>query len=106
MSHLPDLNGHNVVVILFKMEGCPACEEYEPRFRQIASSYQGCFPILIVDAADPSITPMADRLKVHAIPATFVLRRPTGVIRAEGNIENDELTWMLNAAAREAARGY
>lgn len=106
MNNLPDLSNENVVVILFKMEGCPACEEYEPRFQRIAEPYQGHFPILIFDVTDPTMQAVADRLKVYGLPATFVLRRPVGLIRAEGNIDDHELAWMLDAAAREAQRGY
>jgi len=102
---MTDLDQHRIVVILFKMDGCPACAAFEPRFRQLATPYLGRFPILIADANDPGVAPLADRLGVNAVPATFVMRKPSGIIRAEGVLSDAELGWMLNVAAREAMYG-
>jgi thioredoxin-like negative regulator of GroEL len=98
-----DLNQAPVVVVLFKMEGCPACAEYEPRFRKFAAAYGSCVPTLIVDVTDERYIPLADRLGVTGVPATFVLRRPRGVIRLEGAVSDRQIQGLLDVAARSAS---
>jgi thioredoxin-like negative regulator of GroEL len=97
------VNNSRVVVVVFTIAGCEACEEYKPRFRRLAQHYQPYVPIMMFDANDPQCTDLANRLKVHAVPATFVLRRPTGLIRIEGGIPDSQIAWLLGVAAREAA---
>jgi len=94
-----------VVVVLFTIPDCEACREYKPRFRRVAQHYQQYVPILMVDANDPQYAALANRLRVVDVPATFVLRRPTGIIRVEGAIPDSQIAWLLGVAAREAAIG-
>ena len=98
------LDSH-VVVVLFTIPGCEACEEYKPRFRRIAQHYQNQFPIFMLDANDPKNADLATRLNVMAVPASFVLRRPTGMVRVEGAIPDQQIAWLFGLAAREAATG-
>ncbi len=97
------LDQSRVVVVLFTIEGCPACTEYKPRFARVASAFQGRVPVLMLDANDPRNANLAGRLSVESVPATFVLRRPTGVIRMVGSVPDDQIAWLLGIAAREAA---
>jgi thiol-disulfide isomerase/thioredoxin len=92
-----------VVVVLFTIAGCEACEEYKPRFQRIAQRYQRQVPIFMLDANDPRNADLGARLNVSNVPATFVLRRPTGVIRVEGAIPDSQVAWLFGVAAREAA---
>lgn len=94
-----------VVVVVFTIDGCGACQEYKPRFRRIAQSYQKHVPIFMMDANDPRSADLATRLDVTNVPATFVLRKPTGVIKVEGSIPDSQIAWLLGVAAREAATG-
>jgi thioredoxin-like negative regulator of GroEL len=93
-----------VVVVVFKMEGCPACAEYMPTFKRVAARYRGLFPIYIVDAADQRYEHLATRLGVNAVPVTFILRKPTGMLKSEGALGPEELQGLLDSAAREASR--
>jgi len=94
-----------IVVVLFTIEGCQACTEYKPRFARIASAYREHVPILMLDANDPQNANLAGRLNVEGVPATFVLRRPSGIIRMVGSVPDSQIAWLLGVAAREAA-GY
>jgi len=94
-----------VVVVLFTIPGCEACEEYKPRFQRIARHYQQQVPIIMLDANDQRNADLGTRLNVTNVPATFVLRRPSGLIRIEGAIPDSQVTWLFNVAAREAALG-
>jgi thioredoxin-like negative regulator of GroEL len=97
------LNHSRTVVVVFTIAGCEACEEYKPRFHRMAQHYQAHVPVMMFDANDPRCADLANRLNVQAVPATFVLRRPTGVIRVEGAIPDSQIAWLLGVAAREAA---
>lgn len=85
---------------MLKMQGCGACAEYEPRFRQIASAYQHCLPVLILDANDPQHAPIADKYRVVATPTTLVLRRSGGQARWEGAISDAEIHYIFQVALR------
>ncbi len=97
------VNNSHVVVVVFTIAGCEACAEYKPRFRRVAQHYQQHVPIMMFDANDPKCADLANRLNVMSVPATFVLRRPTGMIRVEGAIPDSQIAWLLGVAAREAA---
>lgn len=95
------LDQARIVIVVFTLEGCPACAEYKPRFLQMAQIVQDRMPIIMADANDPRFADLAQRLNVAAVPATFVLRRPTGIIRIAGAIPNDQIAWLLDLAARQ-----
>lgn len=101
-------NNSRVVVVLFTIPGCDACAEYKPRFQRIAQMYQRIMPIYLLDANDTraDVADLASRLNVTNVPATFVLRRPTGVIRVEGSIPDDQIVRLLGVAVREATNPY
>ena len=88
--------------MLFILEGCGACAEYKPRFEKLATAYAGRFPIVYADANDARFSDLADRLNVEAVPATFLLRRPRGMIRMTGSSTDDQIKWLLNTAAQAA----
>lgn len=100
---MKDFTQSRVIVILFVIQGCEACDDFKPRFHQIAQRYRQYIPIMMMDANDPRCADLAGRLNVGNVPATFVLRRPTGAIRVEGAIPNSQIAWLLDIAAREAA---
>lgn len=96
------------VVVLFTIPGCDACAEYKPRFYRIAQQYQHLVPVYMLNANDtrPDVADLATRLSVANVPATFVLRRPTGMIRVEGAIPDSQIAALFNVAAREAQNPY
>lgn len=91
------------VVVVFTIEGCEACKEYKPTFMKVANGYRNSVPIYMLDAnsTDPQVASLAQRLNVQAVPATFVLRKPTGMIKVEGAIPADQVVWLCDIAARE-----
>jgi thioredoxin-like negative regulator of GroEL len=102
---IPGLDNARVVVVLFTLEGCPACAEFKPRFRRLAEAYSQYMPIIMADANDPRFTGLADRLQVREVPATFALRRPSGALRILGNVPDTHVRHLLDIAAHEALYG-
>lgn len=103
-----NLANARAVVVLFTIPGCGACAEYKPRFQRIAQQYQHVVPIYMLNANDTrsDVADLANRLHVANVPATFVLRRPNGLIRVEGAIPDSQIAWLLGVAAREASNPY
>lgn len=116
-----DLNGQRVVIAIFAMGECPACENYLPRFVAEAEAlreqqglpfvvYQqgqpltpDAIPILIFDAASPDVDvqAFADRYEVKATPTTLVLHRGAGSFKTEGSLANNQIQWLLFMAAND-----
>jgi thiol-disulfide isomerase/thioredoxin len=111
-----NLDGTKVVVFVFGMEGCPACEHYIPRLQNEATQLAaqgfpfvvdpqgpiapGAIPILFYDAAseDKSVQQLADRYQVHATPTTIVAARGPGSFKVEGSLANNQIQWLLMMA--------
>lgn len=104
----PESAHSRAIVVLFTIAGCGACAEYKPRFQRIAQHYRHLVPIYMFDAnsRQPEIADLANRLHVMAVPATFVLRRPSGLIRVEGAVPDSQIAWLLGIATREAQNPY
>lgn len=94
------------VVVVFTIDGCDACEEYKPRFAKIAEDFRSQVPIYMLDANSdhPWVVGLAQKLNVTNVPATYVMRRPVGLMTVLGGIPDDQIAWLLGLAAREAAR--
>lgn len=61
-----------VAIIVWTQDGCPACEEYMPKFMEIAQQYMKCLPVII---ADVSMFPgAADAFRVQSTPLTMITR--------------------------------
>lgn len=119
------LDEQKVVVLVFAMHGCPACDHYLPRFiteadalsRQLAPQGiafvvnpeaqppAGTIPVLVFDAAadDAEVQKLADRFGVQATPTTVVAARGPGSFKVEGSLANNQIQWVLLMAS-EAAR--
>lgn len=61
-----------IVVVVFGMEGCPACASYIPKFREVARAWQGRVPAFVVDANQQPAA--ADFYGITDTPTTLVLR--------------------------------
>jgi thiol-disulfide isomerase/thioredoxin len=90
-----------VVVVMFTLKGCHFCIDFKPRFQKLAAPYADLVPIVMADANDPKFESLANRLNVQGVPATFVLRKPAGMIRVDGAVPDSQVIWLLNIAARE-----
>jgi thiol-disulfide isomerase/thioredoxin len=88
-----------VAVIVWTQEGCPACEDYIPRFLQIAKRYERCLPILIVDVN--RFPEAADAFGVMNTPTTFVSRYGQRSFRfLDGDVPEYAIESLFQAALR------
>lgn len=104
------------VIIVFAMEGCPYCDDYQPkldyeikRFKQAGAPifyYRGgvipphTIPVLVLDGAsdDPQISALADQHQVTGMPTTLLLRRYDRPIKLEGDQDDRQIYDLLVAA--------
>lgn len=109
-----DLAPYRVVIAVFGMDGCGACETYIPRLAERAKRHgwrfhvyepkkpvpKNAIPILIYDAAspDPQVQELANRYAVSATPATIVLRRGPGSFKVEGGLDDAQIDHLLTIA--------
>lgn len=101
------------------MPGCPACEEYSPRFEKMVDKFRktgvpleyyspgrdipvGQIPVIILDATseDQSIQAFADQHAVSGMPTTMLLTSRHAPIKLEGAVEDQELYNLLVAAVQ------
>ncbi len=75
------LRDHPVLILLFGMEGCPACTSTLPIFRRVAELHN-TVPSYAIDCNKAS--DVADRFNVRVTPTTFLLRYGRVVRRFEG----------------------
>lgn len=106
-----DLRNAKVAIFAFGMPGCPHCEEYLPRLEAAVQQAGQPFhpyglgdsivpekiPVVILDASSthPLIQTFADRLKVEAVPVSFIATRSGEIIRAEGSLTQDQIKALL-----------
>jgi thiol-disulfide isomerase/thioredoxin len=100
----------NVVIVLFVMEGCGACEQFKPIFeagiqRQRARGIH--IPVHEVDISmqDAQVQQLADRLQIKATPTLAILRRGPGAYKVEGPLNRFELADVLAVAERVYRQG-
>lgn len=108
------LDAQNVVILVFAMDGCPACEHYVPRLLREAEALRAegypfvvyqpgmmlaprAIPIVVYDAATPDVDvqKLADRYAVQATPTTIVATRGPGGFKSEGSLANNQARWLL-----------
>lgn len=87
----------NIIVIVFSMEGCGACEAYAPTFQRVAASRPDVRSY-VYDCNDqrPEVQQLVERFKISSTPTTLVLRRGPGEIREEGELEEAELRALFD----------
>lgn len=93
-----------VMVIVASQPGCPACDDYLPRFERLAAPYaaQG-LPILHIDTNDerPEAQVWMDRARVTSTPSTYVvqhLRRGGRAWKVEGAVDDATIAQLLDYA--------
>lgn len=113
---IPDLRNTNVVLVVFAMHGCAACDTYLPQFRDQVEDHiahgapfrvwspgqplrRGEIPVLFYDAAakDDDLQDFADRLGITATPTTCMLTR-AGAAKIEGAVSSEEVERLLTSA--------
>lgn len=104
-------------MIVFVMEGCPACEDYKPRLAQQVAAFQGHgqpfvwyqpgmplmpgqIPVIVLDAdsEDDSVVSLADQYGVEGLPTTLLLRRTAPPAKLEGAVDDRSIYEALASA--------
>lgn len=116
---MADLTQHRVLIAVFGMPGCGACEDFIPMFTDLVEKRgrpfhvyvpgepipRGSIPILIYDVASPdqTIQDFANQYAISATPSVLVLRRGQGALKIEGSIDRNQAAHLL-AIAHQANR--
>jgi thioredoxin-like negative regulator of GroEL len=86
-----------LVIAVWVMPGCGACEEYLPRFRQVAGRYSRCIPSVIIDATKNEEA--ANAFRVKATPTTMVVRNGRrGAFSIEGSADAERIEELYSYA--------
>jgi hypothetical protein len=112
-----NLAGIKSVVIVFAMDGCPACADYQPRFARMVELFQqhgqplvlyqigmplmpGQIPVVILDGAsdDESVATLADGHNIEAMPTTLLLRTTAKPLKIEGAVDDQQIYAALASA--------
>ena len=100
-----DLREANVFVALVVLDGCGACEEFEPRFRRAVDRLRRRNPDIPVgvykaDDPDPEVQAFLDRFKVVSTPTLLILCRGPGSISVVGSVDSNQLDGFMDMAER------
>ena len=91
----------NCIIAVIGMPGCPACEEHMPRVQVAAARHPGVQVYIInAESQAPEAQAFLNKYGIQATPTTLVLRRPVGVIKREGALEDAELEGLFQIAER------
>jgi thioredoxin-like negative regulator of GroEL len=78
------------------MQGCPACEEYMPRFKNACSRNPPSCPVGVYDlASDPRANEFATRLGIRATPTTVVMDRRGKLHKFVGALADSKILQIL-----------
>ncbi len=84
-------------VLLFVMQGCPACTSFKPRFERLAAPYRRAgVSVQIIDVG--RYVSQANQYKVTATPTTLVVRNGRVVRRLVGAVEDGQVQEALEKA--------
>lgn len=94
---MPDvqIDQQPVLVILFGLRGCPACEDALPKFRAVAARHPG---VTAYAVDSEKVQQAADRYRVRATPTTVLLSFGRQADRIEGDPGERRLEALFNAA--------
>ena len=109
--------GTKVVVIVFGMNGCPACGEYLPRFFQQVEGFQKLghpfviyspghpvgpkqIPIIVLDSEsnNDQVQFLANHHGVSALPTTIIQPKVGYPAKYEGSLSDQEIYQLLSVA--------
>jgi|SRR5882672_8862974 len=110
------LDNTKVVIIVFAMHGCPACQDFLPRFYNQIEGYQkmghpfvvyqgealakGQIPVMVYDSTsqEKSLQDFANLHHVENLPTTLLLPKVGHSMRFEGALSNEQIYTLLNNA--------
>lgn len=105
------------LVVVFVMPGCPACEDYKPRFEAQVEQWMAhgqplywyksgavpprAIPVLVLNATsdDPSVVGFADQYDIKALPTTLLLTQNAKPVKIEGALDDQQIYELLASAA-------
>jgi thioredoxin-related protein len=112
-----DLSRCKAVIIVFAMEGCGHCAEYQPRLEREIQRFKqsgaplvyynasgelsrGVIPVIVLDGAsqDPQISALADQYRVQGMPTTLLLTHNARPVMLEGAIDDRQIYDLLVSA--------
>jgi len=86
-----------LLIVVWGQEGCPACEEFTPRFRRIAAKYARCVPAVVVDAE--RFDSAANHYRIRATPTTMISRfGRRSLYSIEGTAPDDQVEALFQFA--------
>jgi len=94
-----DLSQARAIVVVFSQAGCPACDEYIPRFQAIAAAQP--IPWRVIDVGHRDAEDISDNYGIEATPTTMVLKKPTGAAKAEGALDDATIQQLFALAAAQ-----
>lgn len=104
------------VIVVFAMEGCPACEEYKPRLEREIRRWQASgapfvfgdqdqaftsaqIPVLLIDAQAARMQGLADTYEIEQLPTTILFRRQAHPQTLIGALDDRQIYGLLQAAS-------
>ncbi len=114
---IADLSRCRAVIIVFAMDGCPYCDEFQPRldhqlraFRAHGTPFEyydggaitrGSIPVIVLDGAsqDAQIQSIADQHKVSGMPTTILFTHNARPMKLEGALDDGQIYDLLVRAA-------
>lgn len=111
-----DISKVKSMLIVFAMDGCPACHDYTPRLIKMVEGFQahgvpfvfhtdgpifkGQIPVLVYDGAsqDPGVVELANQYAIEGLPTTLLLTRNARPVKIEGAISDEEIYKLLASA--------
>lgn len=89
-------------VLVFVMEGCPACHEFVPRMKNVSAPFRARgLSVQVVDITKhPRAEQMATQMRVQATPTTIVRDRRGNMKRRVGAVPDQEIARLLASAVR------
>ena len=91
------MNTKPAAVFVFHQHGCPACAQYLPRFKRVASPFRAAYPIGIYDLAkDKHGQEFATRLGgIRAVPTTVVMTDRGALHKHVGALDEATIVRLL-----------
>lgn len=88
-----------VAILVWTQEGCPACDQFMPKFLEIAKEYSGCLPIIVANVEQ--FPGAADVFRVQSTPTAMITRYGRRGFAGffEGDASEERIRSLFSSAA-------